>query len=333
MANLLLNCLGSLQPPAPPKLPDSPSFLMPPEASTVAGEIDWLFNVILVICTIVTVGVVAAMIYFVRKYGAKSRSHNEQGEPSSGHNTVLELTWSIVPLVVVIPLFVWGFKGFVNLRTPPRDSLEVQCTAQKWSWLFEHSGFASNELVVPVNTPVRVIIRATDVLHALWIPAFRTKMDAVPGRYTDLWFEATQTGTFPIHCAEYCGRAHSDMWSRVIVKTQDEFEAWKKAEQDKADNILPQDLGKKLSLERGCLTCHSVDGTALVGPTWKGLFGTTESYADGSKVLVDENHLKESIEDPQAKIRVGFPPSMPTFKGQLNDRQLTGLVEYIKSLK
>lgn len=331
MANQLFHCLSSLA--APPKLPDSPFFLMPPQASTISGEIDWLFNVILWICSIVTIGVIIAMAYFVKKYGAKSRIANEKAEKTSEHNTTLEIAWSVIPLVITIAFFVWGFKGYVNLRTIPRDSLEVQVTAQKWSWLFEHSGFASAELHVPVNTKVRVIIRSTDVLHALWIPAFRTKMDAVPGRYTDLWFEATQTGTFPIHCAEYCGRSHSDMWSQVVVHTQADFEAWKKAEQDKNDNTPPVALGAKLAQERGCFSCHTIDGSPSVGPSWKGLFGARQNYTDGSTVVIDENHLKESIEDPQAKIRVGFPPSMPTFKGQINDKQITGLVEYIKSLK
>ncbi|MDX2054274.1 MAG: cytochrome c oxidase subunit II [Polyangiaceae bacterium] len=335
MANLLFHCLSSIQaiPDGPPKLPESPSFLLPPQAATFAGEIDWLFNVILWVCSITTIGVILAMVYFVKKYGAKSRAANEKADKTSEHNTALEITWSVIPLIIVIAFFAWGFKGFVNLRTIPKDSLEVQVTAQKWSWWFEHSGTGDKRLVVPVNTKVRVLIRSVDVLHSLWIPAFRTKMDAVPGRYTDLWFEANQEGEFPIHCAEYCGTSHSDMWSRVVVLSQAKFEAWKKRELEEADNMPPTALGEKLSNQRGCRTCHSIDGSPSVGPTWKGLFGSSQSYSDASTLVIDENHLKESIEEPQAKLRVGFPPSMPTYKGQLTDKQINGLIAYIKSLK
>jgi cytochrome c oxidase subunit 2 len=330
MAHKLYTCLSSMQ---PPKLPESPFILMPPQASTSAEVVDWLFYVILWVCTAVTVGVVAAMVYFTWKYRAKSRLANEQADKMSDHNTVLEVGWSVPTFIITLAFFIWGFQGFVHLRTPPKDALEVQTTAQKWSWLFEHNGFASSELHVPVDTPVRVVLRSTDVLHSLWVPAFRTKMDAVPGRYTDLWFKATQTGEFPIHCAEYCGLSHSDMYSKVVVHTKAGFEEWKKREQDKAENMPLAELGAKLAKERGCLTCHSIDGTPLVGPTWKGIFGKEHQFTDGTAALVDENYLKESIENPQAKIVLGYPPSMPTFKGQLNDRQLTGLVEYIKTLK
>jgi cytochrome c oxidase subunit 2 len=287
------------------------------------------------------------MIYFVVKYRAKSRAANEKAPPSSEHNTTLEITWSVIPLVVVIAIFVWGFQGFMQLRTAPKDAIEIHVTAQKWKWAFEYpNGLTDDTLHVPVNKPVRILISSVDVLHSLFLPVFRTKMDAVPGRYTDLWFEANKTGEFPITCAEYCGApmkgsgepssfGHSAMLTSVVVHPEGGYEEWLDEQQDKLLSMPPAELGQMLFEKRGCSACHSTTGVALVGPTWKGLFGKHESMADGSAVDVDENYLRESITDPQAKIVAGFksPSVMPTYQGKLNDKELKGLVEYIKSLK
>jgi cytochrome c oxidase subunit 2 len=226
---------------------------------------------------------------------------------------------------------VWGFQGFVNLRTPPKGAMEVQVTAQKWKWLFEYPHGSEDALHVPVNRPVRVVMHSVDVLHSLFIPNFRVKMDAVPGRYTDLWFQATAPGDYPIFCTEYCGTAHSDMLSRVIVHPEGGYEKWLEEMKKKAEDMPLLDLGKLAYDKAGCAVCHSVDGTGRTGPTWKGLFGKTESFVDGSTVAVDENYLRQSITDPAAKVVAGYPPSMPLTK--LSDRQISGLIEYIKSLK
>ena len=324
--------MTNLQPaPNLPKSPPSPDFWMPKSASVTSEHVDWIWDFMVWMSVVSAIMILGAMIYFCFKYQAKSRSANEYAEKSTDHNTTLEIVWSVIPLFVVIALFVWGFQGFVELRTPPANSFEIRATGQKWKWLFEYpNGYTDDTLHVPVDRPVRIVINSTDVLHSLYIPNFRVKMDAVPGRYTDLWFKATEPGDYPIFCTEYCGTSHSDMLSRVIVHPAGGYEAW----MDKASNtdaVPLVELGKMMADKKGCLVCHTTDGTPKIGPSWKGLFGKTESTSAGS-IPVDENYLRESITDPQAKVVNGFPPSMPvtTFR---KDRELDAVIAYIKTLK
>jgi cytochrome c oxidase subunit 2 len=272
------------------------------------------------------------MLYFAIRYKAKGREENEVGDDSNHHNTALEITWSVIPLFICIGIFVWGFKGFVEMRTPPRDTLEIHAQAQKWSWAFTYpNGGVDNKLHVPIDRDVRIIIQSSDVLHSLFIPAFRTKMDAVPGRYTDLWFRATKTGNFPIFCAEYCGTQHSDMLSEAVVHDAAAYEGV--LDKIGGGDLSPVELGQKIYDTRGCKTCHSVDGSALIGPTWKGIWGTDRALEGGGTIKVDENYISESINNPTAKVAQGFAPSMPSYQGQLKDSEITAVVEYIKSLK
>jgi cytochrome c oxidase subunit 2 len=321
----------SLLQPAPTKLPESNHFWMPLDTSVTAADIDWLYMFMVWMSAICTLGIFAAMLYFCVKYRATSRKANEKAERSSDHNTTLEVTWSIIPLFFVIALFVWGFKGFVDLRTPPKDSLEIHAIGKRWAWSFQYAHGVDNALHVPVDTNVRVIISSLDVLHSLFVPNFRVKMDAVPGRYTDLWFRATVPGTYPIFCAEYCGTSHSDMLANVVVHPAGGFEQWVKQQVEIANSLPPVELGKRVYEKQGCNACHTVDGTPKIGPTWKGLWDKTEALQSGASVKVDENYIRESILDPQAKIVAGMPNSMPVTK--LSDREITGLIEYIKTLK
>jgi cytochrome c oxidase subunit 2 len=177
------------------------------------------------------------------------------------------------------------------------------------------------------------MLQSVDVIHALYIPEFRTKMDAVPGRYTEIWFKATKEGEFPIYCAEYCGTSHSDMLTRVVVHSPEGFQAWVGEEIKRIESMPLVDLGLLTFNQSGCSTCHSIDGSQKVGPSFKGLFGRQEKIMGLGTLGVDENYIRESIVEPQAKIVEGFPPSMPTFKGQLSDRRISGVIEYIKTLK
>jgi len=318
-----------------PKLPASPYFWMPPSASITSENTDALYNVMLWMSLFFAVAIFYAMARFCLKYRAKSRAANEIAQKTSEHNTMLELTWSVIPLLIVIPLFVGGFKGYVNLRTPPKGAMEIRATGQKWKWLFNYPGLGTPDdtLHVPVNTSVRMVINAVDVIHSLYIPSFRTKMDAVPGRYTDLWFKATQVGEFPIFCAEYCGTSHSDMLSRVIVHPPGGYEQWLANTIAAADSLTGKDRGAMLYEKQGCSTCHTIDGSPKVGPSWKGIFGKMEAMTAGSPIKVDENYLRESMMDPQAHIVMGFSPAMPTYQGKLSDKDIDGLIEFIKSLK
>jgi cytochrome c oxidase subunit II len=331
--------VAALLGPIRPKVPPSPYFWMPPEASTGAGETDWLFHVLMWISVVSLALIVGAILYFIVKYRARPRSENFRPEKSPDHNTTLEITWSFIPLVIVIALFVWGFKGFIDLHTPPQDAYDIRAQGQKWKWLFTYSnGLTDDTLHVPLNKPVRIIINSVDVIHSLYIPVFRVKQDAVPGRYTELWFQPDKLGTFPVECAEYCGQGHSSMLSEVVVQPEAQFKKWLADEAAKMNTMSPAALGKQLFDKEGCSGCHTTDGTIKVGPSWKGIYGKPVLLSTGKSVMVDDNYIRESILDPQAKIveqpnGTPFPPVMPTFKGKLNDKQITGLIEYIKSLK
>lgn len=332
----MINLLFQAQEQSPPfKLAPRDSYWMPPQASTVAADLDWLYYALYWLSVVSAVAILGVMAYFVVKYRAKSREANERAEETSTHNTTLEILWSVPPLIIVIPIFVAGFRGYVDLRTVPQDSYEIHVTGQKWKWLFTYNnGLVTDELHVPPNRNIRTIVESVDVLHAFWIPAFRVKMDAVPGRYTDVWFNATKPGEYVIECAEYCGTSHSDMLAKVIVhEDQLTFDKWMADEIKKLDDMPPVELGEKMYTMQGCETCHSTDGSAKTGPTFKGLFGKTEPMADGSSVTVDENYIRESILEPQAKIVQGYPPSMPTYQGKMNDKRIKGIIEYIKTLK
>ncbi len=317
-----------------PKFPESNTFWMPLDASVTTRSVDWVYYFLCWMSLVSMVLIVGAIGYFIVKHKAKSRAANEQATSQVDHSTTLEITWSVAPMFVLIALFVWGFKGFVDLRTPPRDALEIRAQGQKWKWLFTYpGGLVDDTLHVPVDRPVRMVINSVDVLHSLYLPNFRTKMDAVPGRYTDLWFQATQTGDFPVECAEYCGTSHSNMLSHVIVHPPGGYEKWLESQQGKLLNMPPEELGKLLYEKQGCSTCHTVDGSPKIGPSWKGLFGKTESFSDGSTAKVDENYIRQSIVDPTAKVVQGFAPSMPTYAGKMKDAELDGIIAYIKSLK
>lgn len=325
------------QPKELPVSPPSDSFWLPIDASVTSRNVDWVWDFLIWMSVLTTLAIFVAMFHFVTKYKAKSRAANEHAEPSAEHNTTLEIAWSVLPLFVCIALFVWGFKGFVDLRTPPKDAMELHATGQKWKWTFDYkcptTGMTEDTLHVPIDRPVRLLINSVDVLHAVYIPAFRTKMDAVPGRYTDLWFQATRAGEYPMFCAEYCGTSHSDMLTKVVVHAPGEYEKWLDKACKDADSLTGPERGKQLYTKQGCDTCHSIDGTPKIGPTWKGLFGKMETMADGSSHKVDENYLRESMLDPAAKVVKGYAPSMPTYQGKLSDKDLDGLIEYMKTLK
>jgi cytochrome c oxidase subunit II len=320
--------------PDPPKVPASPSFWMPNEASEFSSQLDGLFQFLMWISAISTIAIAGAIIYFCVKYRATSREANEPAESQMDHSNTLEVTWSVIPLFLVIGVFVAGFKQYVDLRTPPRSAYEVHATGQRWKWSFEYpEGLTHPELHVPVGRNVRIMLQSVDVIHALYIPEFRTKMDAVPGRYTEIWFKATKEGTYPVYCAEYCGTSHSDMLTRVIVHSPEGFQAWVAEEIKKIESMPLVDLGLLTFNQSGCSTCHSIDGSTKVGPSLKGAFGRQEKITGLGSIGVDENYIRESILEPQSKIVEGYPPSMPTFKGQLSDRRISGLIEYIKTLK
>ena len=437
-------------------------FWLPRQASTVAGGTDDLFNIILWLCVFFFLLVTVLLVVFVIKYRHKP---GEVRDVSASHSMTLELTWTIIPSILMVFLYYYGFKEYMNLAVEPPNSYEVTATGRMWQWSFTYpNGYADGELHVPVNTPVRVVLQSDDVIHSLFVPEFRVKKDVVPGRYNRLWFQPTvaeglvyvteatldgkpsevavdaegrplytssaqtpsqetiplnaksiptpvstalkgqaaadaplrvismldgtvlyfahagdpktelvldakgtqpaseavqfnslpwsvQSGlksqagadipagqtvrkfldaeAFDVYCAAYCGTNHSTMRSRVIVhRSRQNFEAWLAVA-----NVLtgtPAEIGQKLYGRLGCAGCHSVDGTKVVGPTWRDLFGSTQQFTDGSSAVVDAKYVHAFLPNPTAKVPVGFNPVMPPFV--LKDEQVDDLIAYMQTI-
>jgi len=312
---------------------ENESLIMPPANSTIAGEVDALFYFILYASIVMFALVIAVTAYFLIKYRRKGKIELTSGVD---HNLKLEIFWTVIPTILVFIVFYWGFNTFLKMHVAPKDAIEIKTTGQKWFWTFDYPNGSNtvNELVVPVNQPVKLLLSSTDVIHSFFVPEFRVKMDALPNRYTVAWFEATQSGEYNIFCTEYCGKGHSEMLGKVRVLPEILYEKWlSESAVDIPEGMSLEEAGAKLYASKACNTCHSLDGNTGVAPSFKGIFGNTERFMDGSNVTVDENYLRKSILNPQAQIVLGFQPVMPTYQNVLSDRQIDALIAYIKSLK
>ncbi len=310
------------------------TLLLPPGSSTIAGEVDALFYFI-VYAGIVFLGIVLfGIIFFSLKYRNKPSTAIEV-TPDISENTKLELLWSIIPTILVIIVFIWGFRVYMKMSIVPKDAMEIKVTAQQWFWSFDYpEGINTvNELIVPIGRPVKLLMSSKDVIHSFFVPNFRMKMDVLPNRYTITWFEATRLGNHNIFCAEYCGDKHSEMLGIVKVVSQNEYNAWLESGAGMGEGMSPEEFGAGLFRAKACYTCHNIDGKAGVGPPLNGVFGHAVIFKDGGQLTVDENYIRKSLLDPQASIVAGYQPVMPTYQGILNDKQLDALVAYIKSLK
>ena len=308
------------------------TLVFPAQGSDFAPAVDWLFYAITAISTFFFVAIVAVMTYFVLRYGRRP-GHDVEVSPS--HNTPLEITWSVLPGFILLGIFAAGFLIFLDIRRVPEGAYEIKVTARKWSWAFQYpNGLVIEDLHVPVGRPVRLLMSSLDVIHSLFVPAFRVKQDLVPGRYSELWFRATIPGTHRLYCAEYCGQKHSTMAANVIVHDPAEFDLWLRTETDKTNNLPPTELGALLYKRQGCVQCHAVDDNVQgkAGPTFAKTFGTQQRLTTGESITIDENYLRKSILEPLSQIRAGFQPVMPTYQGRLKDNELDALIAYIKSL-
>jgi cytochrome c oxidase subunit 2 len=308
---------------------ENPNVWMPDAMSTVASEVDSLFYFVLWTSTIIFALVIGAKVYFAFRY--RRRDPHEVPQPVH-ESRWLETAWIVIPTILVLIVFTWGFKVFVKLSTPPPDSYQVTVRAKQWFWEFEYPNgtVTANELHVPIGQPVKLTMSSADVLHSFFVPDFRIKMDVLPNRYTSVWFEATQTGSFQIYCTEYCGTSHSGMLGMVVVETEEEFEAWLN---EQSQDLPPAELGARVFRQYNCNVCHSVDGTRIVGPTMKGLFGSERQFEDGGTATADENYIRESILDPGAHIVQTYPNAMPATFTSLSAKQLDGLIAYIQTLE
>lgn len=305
---------------------------MPVEGTHIAKQVDNLYAFLLIVSFISCAILIGGMIYFVTKY--KRKSANDK-TPYITHDTRLEILWSVIPLVIFLFVFGWGWVVYHEMRTMPKNALEIMITGKQWAWTAEYkNGVKSTEVVVPVNRDVKLILSSEDVIHSFFVPSFRIKQDAVPGRYTALWFKAEKLGEFHVFCAEYCGTSHSGMITRLKVVSQEDFDKWLIQESEVGQLPLAQ-RGAKYFQTHACSSCHNVDNPNVkVGPSLYQKWGKEETMDDGTKVVVDENYIRESVMQPQAKIVSGFPkPSpMPSFQGQLSESELAAIIEYIKGL-
>lgn len=307
-------------------------WILPQQASTLAPSIDNLFMFITLVSLFFFVLITGLILVFVRRYRRRS---DDEITPHITHNNTLEIAWSVIPLFILIGIFFWGFHGFVSAQVSPANAIEIQATGKKWVWEFEYpDGLRTlNEIHVPVNRPVRIVMASEDVIHSFFVPSFRMKKDVLPGRYTEVWFTATRPGVHQVLCTEYCGKGHSDMLARIHVDDEAAYQKWL-IEGDESLKTMPlPELGKLVYENRGCATCHSLDGSRGQGPTWRGIFGQVHQMTDGTQVTVDENYIRESILEPQNKVLVGYEPVMPTYKGLLREREILGAIEFIKQLK
>ncbi|MBA3949931.1 MAG: cytochrome c oxidase subunit II [Acidobacteria bacterium] len=300
--------------------------LFPEAASTQAGNVDLLYFAVVAISAFFAVLIAALVITFAVKF--RRRSPDEVGAPITG-SLALELLWTIIPLMITLSLFVWGAWVFLDMARPPRGSMEIYVVGKQWMWKVQHPDGQReiNELHVPVGRNVRLTIGSEDVIHSYYIPAFRQKIDAVPGRLTTMWFNATKPGEYHLFCAEYCGTKHSGMIGRIVVMEPDDFEQWLAGGAGASTSAS----GEKLFNDLACVTCHKSDSGGR-GPVLNGVPGTMVQLTGGGSVLADDNYLRESIMNPGAKIVAGYQPLMPTFQGLVSEEGLLQLISYIKSL-
>src|ERR1700726_4869002 len=284
---------------------------------------------IVVVCLFFAVAITAAVIYFFFKYERKHQT--EIGVPIHG-DMRLETAWIVVPLVLAMAMFAWGAVVYVDYRHSPGDTLDIYVVGKQWMWKVQQpNGIKEiNEVHLPVDRDVRLIMASEDVIHDFSVPAFRVKMDAVPGHYNTMWFRPTKSGRYHFFCSQYCGTNHAIMGGWVTVMEPSDFAAWLSG--SSGGSVNPVVAGEKLFAEKACITCHVADGSGRA-PSLNGVYGAQVLLADGSTVAADEAYIRESILQPNAKIVAGYQPLMPSFQGQLTEEQIIALTTYIKSLQ
>ncbi len=306
---------------------------LPPQESTTAPEIDSVFHFILYASIVLTIIVTVAMVYFIWKY--RRRSHTDR--PRDVHESKwLEVSWIVIPTVLSLVVFFLGFRAYVGTSIPPSDAIEIKVNAQKWAWQFEYDngmqGFG--EFWVPAGRPIKLTMTSQDVLHSFYVPEFRIKHDVLPNRFSFVWFNAPAEGVYQVLCTEYCGTGHSNMGAKIhVVSTQEYYRILREGPPGDAGNVAPAALGARLYTQRNCQTCHSVDGSAGVGPSWQGLWMKQHAMADGQSLTADAAYISQSILQPQAHIVAGYENgNMPSYEGQLDETQIEGITAYIRQL-
>jgi cytochrome c oxidase subunit 2 len=313
-----------------------------PQASSAAGRVDSVFLFIFVLSAVFLVLITTTLIYFVIRY---SRKRNPKGKDIEG-NPWLEFIWTATPTVLFVAMFLYGWTNFRYMREVPRDAMVIEVTARQWAWSFKYpNGKQTTDLYLAVDRPVKLELRSLDVIHGFFVPAFRVKEDVVPGKQNYTWFAPTQLGSFDIQCTVICGVDHANMLAKAVVVPEAEFEEWYfgdenaplpgQPEESAAESKALAHPAMDVLNRKGCLSCHSIDGTPMVGPTLMGLYGEkkTVTAPDGREyeVTVDDDQLARSIQEPDAENVKGYPPIMPD--NPLTDSELKEVIDFIKSLK
>lgn len=301
--------------------------LWPPEASAHAVEVDALLGLFVALVVLLSAPVFILTAIFAIRY---RRRREENRVHARNRNIWLEVSWAIIPFVLIVGFYVWSTQMFLDLRHAPPDAMEIHVIAKQWMWKLQHAGGQGeiNELHVPVDQPVKLVMTSQDVIHSFFVPALRLKQDVLPDRYTTLWFQADRPGIYRLACAEFCGTNHSEMGGRVVVMRQPEFQRW--LETAAVDATLAQ-KGARLFHEVGCSGCHGPAAT-VHAPSLEGLYGKPVPLENGDVVIADEQYIRDSILLPQSQIAAGYPHIMPTFRNVLGEDDVVALVAYVESL-
>ncbi len=294
----------------------------------MAGRVDALYFFLIGVAGFFSLLIAGLIVFFAVRF--RRRTLDGVGARTHG-GMLLEITWTVIPLMIVMVIFVWGASVFFAMSRPPDETETIYVVGKQWMWKFQHLDGKReiNELHVPIGRAVKLVMTSEDVIHDVFVPAFRVKADVLPGRYTSIWFTPTKAGRFHLFCAEYCGTRHSGMVGEVNVMDPTQYQTWLSGG---APEGSLASAGEKLFADLACNTCHRPDAEGR-GPVLQGLFGRTVTLQSGERALIDEAYVRESILNPSAKITAGYQPIMPTFQGLVSEEQLLELVEYVKSLQ
>ncbi len=301
--------------------------LTPPTASSIAESVDHLYYFLTGITVFFSVLIFSIIFYFMVKY---RRRPGQKASPETHTSMFLELSWTIIPSLICVVIFVWSSSLYVRTVRPPAKSREIFVIGKQWMWQIQHPEGPReiDALHVPVGEPIKLTMTSQDVIHGFYVPAFRVKKDVLPGRYTSVWFKADKTGVYHLFCSQFCGTNHSEMIGWVYVMSRNDYAAWLAAG-EQSESLAQQ--GARLFTQLGCGSCHT--GTASsTGPSLAGIYGKPEKMAGGGTRVVDDSFLREAILTPSTIHVTGYPQIMPTFTGQVNEEQLLQLIAYVKSL-
>lgn len=308
-------------------------FTLPEQAATSAYLVDDLYNAVMALSVIGFFGLMGVMVFFIVRY------HRSQSEKSAyiPHNALAETVWTVIPTIIFVGIGVWGVVAFLQMEKVPDNAYKINVTGKQWMWEFTYKKDnlevnTMDVMYVPVNVPVVLDMTSTDVLHSFYVPSFRIKRDTVPGMKTRVNFTATRKGDFKIYCTEFCGTSHSRMRGIVRVVSQKRFDKWLNREIKESNITDPIELGARL-FTRNCSACHNVDTSVKIGPGLANMFGSERSFDNADNTVADAEYIRESLITPNAKIVKGFPAKMNSFAGQLSEKEIDYLIEYIKTLK